>query len=64
MRRDERVSYQRTGVLDFPANHFCFRRIIGLDFTRETTLYNFESKFGWVTKTDEALDMLERSQAS
>ena len=36
----------------------------GPDFTREATLYNFESKFGWVTTTDDVLDMLERNQAS
>ncbi len=36
----------------------------GPDFTRQATLYNFESKFGWVTKTDDVLDMLERNQAS
>lgn len=36
----------------------------GPDFTREATLFNFESKFGWVTKTDDVLDMLERNQAA
>ena len=36
----------------------------GPDFTREATLFNFESKFGWVTKTDDVLDMLERNQAT
>ena len=36
----------------------------GPDFTREATLYNFESKFGWITQTDDVLDMLERNQAS
>ena len=35
----------------------------GPDFTREATLYNFESKFGWVTQTEDVLDMLERNQA-
>ena len=36
----------------------------GPDFTRQATLYNFESKFGWVTKTDDVLDMMERNQVS
>ena len=36
----------------------------GPDFTRQATLYNFESKFGWITNTDDVLDMLERNQAS
>lgn len=36
----------------------------GPDFTRQATLFNFESKFGWVTKTDDVLDMLERNQAA
>ena len=36
----------------------------GPDFTRQATLYNFETKFGWVTKTDDVLDMMERNQVS
>lgn len=35
----------------------------GPDFTREATLYNFESKLGWVTRTEDVLRMLERGQA-
>jgi ureidoacrylate peracid hydrolase len=35
----------------------------GPDFTRQATLYNFESKFGWVTQTDDVLHMMERNQA-
>lgn len=35
----------------------------GPDFTRQATLYNFESKLGWVTRTEDVLRMLERGQA-
>lgn len=35
----------------------------GPDFTRQATLWNFESKLGWVTDTEAAMKMLERSQA-
>jgi len=35
----------------------------GPDFTRQATLYNFESKLGWVTQTGDVLAMLERNQA-
>jgi ureidoacrylate peracid hydrolase len=31
----------------------------GPDFVRQATLYNFESKMGWVTKTDDVLRMLK-----
>ena len=34
----------------------------GPDFTRQATLYNFESKLGWVTQTDDVLAMLETNQ--
>ena len=36
----------------------------GPDFTRQATLYNFETKFGWITKTEDVLNMLERNQAT
>ena len=35
----------------------------GPDFTRQATLYNFETKMGWVARTEDALRMLERNQA-
>lgn len=35
----------------------------GPDFTRQATLYNFETKMGWVTRTEDVLRMFERSQA-
>ena len=35
----------------------------GPAFTRQATLYNFESKFGWVTQTDDVEAMLEHNQA-
>ena len=31
----------------------------GPDFVRQATLYNFESKMGWVTKTDDVLRILK-----
>lgn len=31
----------------------------GPDFVRQATLYNFESKLGWVTKTDDVLRILK-----
>jgi ureidoacrylate peracid hydrolase len=31
----------------------------GPDFVRQATLYNFESKLGWVTRTDELLQVLK-----
>jgi ureidoacrylate peracid hydrolase len=31
----------------------------GPDFVRQATLYNFESKLGWVTKTDDVLRILQ-----
>ena len=34
----------------------------GPDFTRQSTIWNFETKFGWVTDTAAVMDMLERSQ--
>lgn len=34
----------------------------GPDFTRQATLYNFETKLGWVTRTEDVLRMLERNQ--
>ncbi len=34
----------------------------GPDFTRQATIWNFETKFGWVTDTAAVMDMLERSQ--
>ena len=34
----------------------------GPDFTRQATLYNFETKLGWVTRADDVLQMLERNQ--
>jgi ureidoacrylate peracid hydrolase len=33
----------------------------GPDFVRQATLYNFESKLGWVTKTDDVLRILQRN---
>lgn len=35
----------------------------GPDFTRQATLWNFESKLGWITDTNAVMDMLERGQA-
>ena len=34
----------------------------GPDFVRQATLYNFESKLGWVTKTDDVLRVLMRNR--
>jgi len=31
----------------------------GPDFVRQGTLYNFESKMGWVTQTDEVIKVLK-----
>jgi len=33
----------------------------GPDFVRQATLYNFESKLGWVTRTDDVLRILQRN---
>jgi ureidoacrylate peracid hydrolase len=33
----------------------------GPDFVRQATLYNFESKLGWVTKTDDVIRILQRN---
>lgn len=33
----------------------------GPDFVRQATLYNFESKMGWVTRTDDVLRILQRN---
>jgi ureidoacrylate peracid hydrolase len=35
----------------------------GPDFTRQATIWSFETKFGWVTDTDAVMDTLERAQA-
>jgi len=36
----------------------------GPDFVRQATLYNFESKMGWVTRTDDVLRAFEQHRAA
>jgi ureidoacrylate peracid hydrolase len=36
----------------------------GPDFVRQATLYNFEAKMGWVTRTDDVLQALEQHGAT
>ncbi len=35
----------------------------GPDFTRDATLWFFETKAGWITDTQKVMDLLERAQA-